>query len=364
MPNILDRYILRQIALPALGAMAVITFLAVVARIAGYAEEMPLELLTARDVSRLSILFLPRLVSIVLLATLLLGIMLGFGKLAQRDEITAIKAAGVPLKRLIVPVLILGAITSGLIFFIQERVQPWTIRQAFDLIYYELPQRATIDRLEPGVMHQYEDLQVYFQRKDPDTRTLYGLVLVRPDTGGASVFQAEEAHLMRREGGYELLLRDGHWFPPDDRGADFDQLQLNIAGPSPGDIRGARQGLTLRQLIESEAALAAQYEADESGVIKEELRKERSEIAHRLAMPFAALAVVVVGAPVGVRARRAGASYAFAAGLLIIAGYYAIQVGLEPKVLRSMSTHILNAWVPNLVLFLAGVILIWRVDRV
>lgn len=361
----LDRYILRQVLGTTLLGLGVVAFVAVAYEVAGRMREMPAELVRLGDVGRLSLLFLPSLAVIVIPITLLLGVLMTFGRLAEQGELIAIKAAGVPLKRVVAPVIALGAVLSGLSFVIQDRVQPWAIARAFDIIYRELPQRATIEMLSPGVMHQYADWRIYFARKDPATLMLYDIDLVIPDEGGeASVFHAKSAQLIRSPGRYEIELRGASWIRGEGPLIRSEVFRLGAPMPSAGKVRGSREALNLAELFESERNLTSEYEATHSEFAKSELWKDRREIGDRLSLPFAALAVAIVGAPLGARARRAGRSYTFAAGFGIILVYYVLKVVMDQNGLRTMSTVLVNTSIPNAALILAGLALLWRVDRV
>ena len=365
----LDRYILRQIATPTLAALAIVGFMAVGIRIAQYRRDMPMELLTATDVSRLSVLFMPSLIALVIPVTLLLGILLAFGRLAQLGEIIAIKAAGISLRRTVAPLIVLASLLTALTFLVQDRIQPWAIARAYALIYSELPQRATLMVFPAGMIHEYEGWHVYFERKDTESLTFQNLDIVQPNEGqGVTVIHAESAAFAIDEGGHTLTLRAASVIPPN--GAMFfsDEFVLAIPPPSTNEVRAARRASTLLELFETERDLNANYSPRSGSLathsLREDLRKIRQEIAERISGPLAVLAVSVVGAPLGVRARRGGRSYTFAAGFLVILVYYTLQIALTPPVVRSLSTHITNAMIPNAVLFLAGIVLLWRVDRV
>ena len=69
-------------------------------------------------------------------------------------------------------------------------------------------------------------------------------------------------------------------------------------------------------------------------------------------------------APIGARAKRAGRSYTFAAGVLIILIYFIVARLAAPTVLPSLGEMILRAQAPNIALVLLGSFLVWRVDRV
>jgi CDP-diglyceride synthetase len=89
-------------------------------------------------------------------------------------------------------------------------------------------------------------------------------------------------------------------------------------------------------------------------------RTARSSREHYLG----SLAVTLVAAPLGVRARGAGRSYTFAAGFSILLIYYVLGTVMDPKSLHSLGSVLLRTSVPNLVLSAAGIALVWRVDRV
>lgn len=361
----LDRYIMAQIAVPSVLALGVISFLAVANEIRERLDEMPVDLITLADVSKMTFFFLPSLVAYVLPITFLMGILMTFGRLAQQGEITAMRAAGIPLKRIVAPVIVTGALLSVAAFVIQDRVQPWAIERAFALIYSELPQRVTLDVLPAGQMHEYEGWRVYFGRKDPDTLTLYDIDLVRPEKeGGVSVFHAESAQFRQTDTAHELVLTKGNLITPQDLRLSFESQRLTIPKPSPSKARGMRRAQDLAGLLARSKQLRAEYRETHSQAAKQALKKERREIGERVSMPFACLAVAFLGAPLAARARRAGRSYTFAVGFTIILVYYVLQMLMEPSSLHSQGDIILRAWTPNLVLLLTGAALLWRVDRV
>lgn len=363
--NRLDRYIMRHIALPSSLALGVVAFLAVANEIRERIDDMPVELVTVGDLSRLSLFFLPSLVSYVVPITYLLGTLMTFGRLAEQGELTAMKAAGIPLKRVVAPVILVGALLSVASFAIQDRLQPWALDRAFALVYSELPQRVTLDKLPAGVMHEYEGWRVYFGSKDARDLTLHDIDIVRPEEGGgASFFHAESARLVHRADAYELRLTNGHFITANNARLSFESQQLAIPRPSVKVARGGRRTQTLAELIAGEKKLAAEYGKSQSQHAKHALRKQRSEIGERLSLSFACIAVAFLAAPLGARSRGQGRSYAFALGFVIILVYYVLQMLLEPRSVHALWEVILRAWIPNLLLLLTGLGLLWRVDRV
>ena len=231
---------------------------------------------------------------------------MGLGQLVARGEIGAIKSAGISLSRLIIPVVVAGAVLAVACLLVQDRLQPWAIQKAYDLIERELPERATIDMLKPGVMHEYEGWRVYIGYRDPATRVLYDVDIVRPENqGGVWVFHAETATVRKQGESRVLELRNGHFVSPQNLRSAFDSQELVIPARAHNpSARRLRLGMNLAELIESEKQRTRNYEKSGSYASRIELLKERQEIAERLSLPFAALAVSFTAAPLALWGRR------------------------------------------------------------
>jgi lipopolysaccharide export LptBFGC system permease protein LptF len=276
------------------------------------------------------------------------------------------QAAGVSLKRVAFPVVATGAILSGACFLIQDQIQPWAVSKAFDLLYRELPSRVTVDRLQPGVMHEYEGWRVYYAARDDANEALLDLDLVTPSTSGAPpvYFHADRAYLKRTGDGFELSMSNGHVITEDHVRIQFAEQRLSLPAPSTLRPRSPRKMLPLRELFAEEQRLTAIYRADSNPSSGSSVQKERREIAERLSLPFAAFACAMAGAPLGVRAERRGRSSMFAAAVALALAYAIMYVAVEPMGLRPLAEYVVRAWIPNLLLIGAGVVLFIYADRV
>ncbi len=327
------------------------------------------EILEFRDLARLAVYFLPTLRSFVVPIELLFGILMGLGQLVARGEIGAIKSAGISLGRLITPVVVTGGVLAFACVLVQDRLQPWAIQEAYDLIERELPERATIDVLQPGVMHEYEGWRVYIGYRDPATQVLYDVDIVQPeDDGGVWVFHAETATLREQGERRVLELRKGHSVSPQNLRLAFDSQELVVParGQSPS-ARRVRLGMNLAELLANEEERTRDYQKSGSYSLRIELLKVRREIAERISLPFAALAVSFTAAPLalwGRRGHRGARTQLFSSGVGIMLLYYLLLAAMEPRSLHDLDDYVLRLWIPNLALIGSGVFLIWRVDRV
>jgi lipopolysaccharide export LptBFGC system permease protein LptF len=258
---------------------------------------------------------------------------------------------------------------SGVCFLIQDQVQPWAVSRILKLIYSDLPLRASMDLLAPGTMHEFGGWRVYIGRKDEHSGTLYNLMILKPEEDGkASAYYAKSAKVERIEGQSRLVLREGHLIPPskDDRIMPivFERSEINVPKLAEREMPAARAALTLGQLFAREDRFQVEFEATQAIPVYRELMKARVEISERLGFPLMCLAVALVAAPLGARAPRAGRSFVFASGFLILVTYFTLRSALEPPVLLPMPVVILLGQAPNLLLCAVGMMLVWRVDRI
>ena len=368
MLNRLDRYILREIAVPAVVAFCIVAFLAVVNEFRTNMERLPAGLLTAGDLARLGVLLSPSLISYIVPITYFLGIMFAFGRLSEHGEITAIRAGGISLRRIISPVILMGAILSAMCYLVQDVVQPWALRRAYDLMYTELPERLTVDTLAPGVMHEYEGWHIYFRDREPGSGAMRNIDIVFPDRDGQVwVFHAQSGELSRDGRLHRLTLRQAHIVTPDNMQSDSESWTLTLPSPSAEKGGGSSRSLqNLQGLLDREAESAMSYAATGSERAQSYLYRDRREISDRLSLPFAALALSIAGAPIGVRAGHGGRgarARTFASASIILLCYYVLRIVVEPESLAGLPSFVARAWIPNAVLITAGAALVWRVDR-
>ncbi|MDZ4858316.1 MAG: LptF/LptG family permease, partial [Candidatus Hydrogenedentes bacterium] len=292
--SILTRYSLREILVPAALAMAIIGFVGVANELRERRVALPLEYLSGWDVARLILYFSPTLFAYLIPIAYMMGILLAFGRLAQHNEITAMKAAGIPLKRLVVPVVLVGAVLSVGTFFLQDRVQPRAMDHANQLLYVELPQRITLDVLPVGVMNDFGGIRVSFKTRDAEKKLFGDIVVVQPKTGRDWIFYAESAQFVDSGSGALLVLRNGHQIMPQKGDSVmpilFDEQAINLNSPALRPPPAQHRAMMLTELIEREKKSAARYQEFRSRPNAENLRTLRSEISDRVTLPLACLA--------------------------------------------------------------------------
>jgi lipopolysaccharide export LptBFGC system permease protein LptF len=365
----LTRYCLLEIGVPAVLAMLVIGFLGVANELRERRAVLPLDLINGWDMARLVLYFSPTLIVYLIPIAYMMGILLAFGKLAQNNEITAMKAAGIPLKRLVIPVVTVGALLSGVTFFLQDRVQPNALSRANQLLFVELPQRLTLDVLPVGVMNEFSGgVRVFFKERDAHNKQLRDIVVIKPQGGRDMFYYAETAQFEESGETAQLILGKCHIVkqqPGDDVTTQFSEnVTVTLTSPRLRPAPARHKAMTIQELVTQEKQSTKDYASFKSKSNAEELRTIRTEISERITLPLACLAVALAAAPLAVRAPRSGRSYSFAIGIVLLGGYYLLRILLEAKSVHPLEDYVIRGLVPNVVLCVVGLWALWRVDRV
>ncbi|NUQ81231.1 MAG: YjgP/YjgQ family permease [Bacteroidetes bacterium] len=107
----------------------------------------------------------------------LIAILMVFGKMSGDHEITALKAAGVHPLRLMLPVLILGGLVSGVMFWFNDSILPDANYKAKTL-FRDIRNKKPIFEIEPG---RFSDLiagySIHARRVNQETGLLYDVTI-------------------------------------------------------------------------------------------------------------------------------------------------------------------------------------------
>tara|TARA_R110001592_G_scaffold274557_1_gene541533 strand:+ start:785 stop:1906 length:1122 start_codon:yes stop_codon:yes gene_type:complete len=364
--TILTRYTLKQIWIPATIAAIVISFVVMLGSIGQelgtLMKELPIAHITVMDISLISIYTLPTLAEFVFPITFLLGIMLTFGRMAQFSELTAAKAAGIPLRRMVLPVVVAGAGVSVACFVVMDRVEPLAYKRLVTLLGSDMPHRITFDVFPTGVMHEFGDWRVYIERREKD-RSLHDIIVLTRDGDEVTAYYAETARQFTEQGVPRIEMENVQIVGP---GWTNYTERITKTLPTLDSIafEGEREGMPLTTLLREEKKTRVAYAESGNFNSLKSLVAIRREIGDRLSFPLMCLAVSIVAAPVGARAKRSGRSYTFASGLAIVAAYFILRSSMRYIVPPTLGSAIFITQFPNLVLVVVGLILIWRVDRV
>ncbi len=156
----------------------------------------------------------------VLLATLIT-----FGNLGESLELLAMKAAGIPLIRVMRPLLIFAIGTVGFSFWFQNKVSAPAYLDMRTLLFSMKLQSPAVEIPEGVFYNGVPNINIYVQKKDVSTGMLYQTIIYKVDQGfnRAQIVLADSARLEMTEDKKNLVL--DMW-----SGEQFESLQGNSAG--------------------------------------------------------------------------------------------------------------------------------------
>jgi len=120
----LDRYLLSEMVLPFIGSVLLIVVMLVGNTLYALIQTIVKANISWGAIAKLVVFNIPTLLVLTLPAAMALSAAWCVNRLARDSEITAIRMAGVPLRRLFLPIYTTGLIVSVSSFFIADRVVP------------------------------------------------------------------------------------------------------------------------------------------------------------------------------------------------------------------------------------------------
>ena len=147
---------------------------------------------------------------------ILLSALIAFGNLGESSELTAIKSAGISLLQAMRSLIVITIVISCISFFFQEVIAPKAFI-SFRQLLISMKQKNPELEIPEGIFYDgIPGANLYVQKKNMDTGTLYGIMIYRMNGGyeDAAVILADSGHIQATAEKKHLLLTlySGEWF--------------------------------------------------------------------------------------------------------------------------------------------------------
>lgn len=360
---ILDRFVLRQMLAPFMFGIMSFTVILV----AGNLLFKLADLMIQRGVSlgvvlRLFLYSLPSVVVLTIPMSCLLSALLGFGSMSANSEIVALKAAGISFGRIIRPLIVVGAIISVAAFALNETIVPLSERAAANVLRYE------VFKVVPPVFK--ENVFIRDESEGKLRRVLY-IGSITPRSGEMKdilVQEFEDGKISRIVTSPRGEWVDGQWWL--EAGNVFD---VTPKGEVLSLFSFARQKLDLGMAPDDIGRQASEPEEMTLGELYATIKNARLHgsdtgklwmyLNLRIAVPWASVVLVMVGAAVGSRPQRSSSGMGLGLSVVIVFAYYVIMSFCKSLGEASFIPGVLAAWIPNIVFFIVGAYLTKRANR-
>ena len=236
--NILDRYILKNHVGPYLFGLSIITFVFIMDFIFKY-----LDLFIGKGVDFFVVLeffalSLGHMFALIIPMAVMPATLMAFGQLAAENEITAMKASGISLYRMILPVMAAAVILSGALVYYNNFVLPESNHRLMNLMIDIGKMKPTLEIKENIVSDAIRGYTILVREKNDKTGEIRDVQIRENKPGGVPTFiiaASGKMTFMEQENVLRFELEDGeiHEMPdPNDittyRRTSFKHFVLNI----------------------------------------------------------------------------------------------------------------------------------------
>ena len=373
--RLLQRYVTGSFLTAFLLGEVVLTFVLSIGLLVK-AAELVVRGLEPALIAKFLLVSLPQSLTFTVPLAALVSALLVFGRLSADNEISAMKACGVNLWQVMLPVAGLGVLMSLLSVHINNEISPQS-HFARRSLSASAASGAGLKLLQPGLLIQdFPGMTFWFARREGNE--LFNLLIFDKSRNNKNrEIRAERA---RVEVDGENIRLDMHQvriepFSDTQPGAvTADRLTHVIPGamkpraykPTVSSIPRGELLAMIRDLQQEEATLQQQPGAlpSERALALADIRKRgstaRTEIHRRLALGFAPLVFVLLGMPLGIRSQRRESTIGIAISMAVMVLYYSLLIVTKSFAKRPEFHPHLLAWLPTLVCVVLAAVLIRR----
>ena len=357
--KIIRSYVLKEMVLPFFMAGGVLTCVFLLGNLIPLTNMVINKGVSLSTIGRVFILYIPVLLGYTLPVACLVSVIFAFSRLSVDNEILALRASGIHLKKLLYPVLWLGVIMSLFSVILNERIIPYA--------HYE--QQKTLKTLglnnptallEAGVFIDSFENQILFIHK-VESNKMYNVTIYQPQPNGPTrtiIAKRGEFTPVPGKNQIKLKLMDGTSDEPNlENPENFYKLNFKnyfitlTFEDKNQNVEKKPKSMTLREL---------QTEIGKLDKLSVDASRLRTEYWRKITWSFSPLFFMLLGFPMAVITHRLEKSANVILAVLCAALYYLISLGCEGIGIQNLAPPKIIMWIPNVIAALAALILNYK----
>ncbi len=418
--KILYRYIFREHIGPFFFGLSVIMFILVMDFILEILNLIIGKGLNALVILQVFGLNLAWMLALAIPMAVLVSTLMAFGRLSQDNEITALKAGGVSLYRVILPALIASIIIACGMAFFNDRILPELNHKARLLMTDIHQKRPTLNLKENVFIDEIPGYHILIKKVDPHSSDVRGVTIYDvKDRRVPRTIIAEKGKVEFTSDGNTLIFKlfNGEIHETEEkepqryRRVSFDKQTIYIHDVGSKlirsrsdyrtdrektsrqmleDIRKSEQGIDaskqrIVELVNSawqkvlarknkmgasgeEKTILGDLIKDNQGILNQILREVQNiknkkrytnslmvEVHKKFALAVACVVFILVGAPLGIMAKKGGMAVGLGLSLGFFVLYWAFLIGGEELADRQLIPAFWAMWSANILIGGAGI---------
>ncbi len=357
-------YLLKELSYILLLSLGILTFILVLSRLGKIADLVINKGVGLKDVVFLIAFSIPPYLTFTLPMAFLLSVIVVLGRLSTENEVLVLKASGVNLKWLLLPIASVGLFITICGLLNTNFLLPQCSGLFRDTLINVVRRGISVDDKEGVFNDTVPGVVIYINKVDDKKRLLTGIVVSDDrDKNIKQTISAENGYVNMDPDTFELtfMLRNGslhRWEKETDtyRNVSFQDYTFTMNLSQMVQMRGVRKMPYEMDHIELKKALA-----------KSENRNDRYdlllEIYKKVSLPLSSLAFVFLTVPLGVKRKTEGKFSGALYSLLLFVFYY-ILMAMTDSFGKNLNAHPgLVTFIPNAIIAVFGFYLLRNINK-
>jgi lipopolysaccharide export system permease protein len=368
--TILDRYVIKQFALTFLFALFAFLLIFLVVDLMEKLDDFVDAKVGAEVILAYYAFFMPEIIRLMIPVAMLMGALFVTGRMANQNELAAIKSSGVSLARILVPFLAVAFLVSLASIYFNGWVVPYANQNKFDIErrYLQKHMDATgrFDIYFQEGRTRIVSLGYYYN----DARSASRVSIQEfADTDLTVMTRRYDARQMKwidssdsakYRGAPEWLLLEGtirEFSGTTESLMAFSELPMGRLSLAPEDIEKKQRKPDEMPFEELREFIDNQQRAGQ------DVSRWLVDYHAKVAFPFASVIVVLFGVPFSSNKRRGGLALQFGISVAITFTYLIFSKTSQVFGYNGDLDPFLTAWLANLLFLAAGVVNLIRIQK-
>ena len=363
--KIIDRYILKELVKFFILSVFILTLVLFLDQLHYLSELILNRGVAVRDMLLLLLYISPAFLALTIPLSVLFASLMTFSRLSGDNEIIAVRAAGISMYRLMLPVLILSVITYLVSSYVMVGLQHRGNYAFKNFLFQVSMRKANFEIKERVFNNDFKDLIMYVEEREIGSSVMKGVFIYDSQKNSEpQVITAKEGRFVTDPETMRILLQlkggtINRMVDKMDRYQllTFDTYDIMIdVGKGEGEYSIAKEPreMSLRELKNRIAGLKQE---------KKETFIEEVEIQTKYSLPFACFVFGLFGAPLGIKVHRSGKRGGLGIGLIIVVADYILLLTGQALGREGRVPPIIALWLPNILIGGLGIYLLNRISK-
>jgi LPS export ABC transporter permease LptF/LPS export ABC transporter permease LptG len=358
--RLLDRYIAREVVRHAFLGLLIFTFVLFVPKLVKLMEIFVRHSGSGSQVAVLFLCIIPSVLVFTIPMAVLIGVLLGLGRMSMDSEIIALTSLGISRKRILLPVGVLAVVGAVLTFLMSAWLAPLALRTGRNTEATLITSQISF-AVQPRVFDErFPHLVLYVNDVAASGTHWNGVFIAEAGADSNSQITLAENAIVIVEpslGKLELHLNDGTTHEV--ARATPDHYSITAFGRTDWPMEFSTMLPAKERAISYPERPFGQLFRDK----EPNWRDARVELNQRLAFPAACFVFALIAVPLGAQPRRGGRAAGSLLAVVIIASYYLILVTGAGLARQGLLPVFVGIWAANFVIAFIALGLFPRMER-